>query len=221
MVLVVLLLGTAARADDYAGKGSVGASLGAMRYTGNQDLSDGAGVRPILRVSFKYTWQNRLVSVLEGGYGWNAYGEGGDFAGPDSIGTLAVVVPFTVGLDYRLTPESQKFMPRVGAGVGVYTVSIRSGRDRISRDRLTDADRRSTGPGFYAKLGSDYALNPSLLVNTDLLWHYALVKDEEKFPTGFLNGNASFAEFRIGLNYYFAINTTGPSPNTPEGGEGE
>jgi hypothetical protein len=54
------------------------------------------------------------------------------------------------------------------------------------------------------------------VVNTDLLWHYAFAGDEEKFPRGFLGSNASFAEIRVGLNYYFTIHTTGPSPTAPD-----
>ena len=225
-VLSALLLAavrpmTTASADDLAGKGSIGASLGVMRLTGNADLSDGAGIRPILRLSFRYAWQNHFVSVLEAGYGWNAYGEGGGWSGADSVGTLAVVKPFTVGLDYRLRTENSRFLPRIGAGLGVYSIQIRSGRDRISRDRLTSADRRVTAPGIYGKIGTDYVSTPSLVFNVDALWHYAFSADEEKFPSGFLNANASFIEGRVGISYYFNIASTGPAPTKPEGTEGE
>jgi hypothetical protein len=209
-----------AHSDDLAGKGSIGASLGVMRFTGNADLSEGAGIRPILRLSFRYA-AHRFVSVLEAGYGWNAYGQGGEWAGADSVGTLAVVKPFTVGLDYRLRTENSRFLPRVGAGLGVYSIQIRSGRDRISRDRLTSADRQVTAPGLYGKIGTDYVSTPSLVFNVDALWHYAFSADEEKFPSGFLNANASFIEGRVGISYYFNIASTGPAPTKPEGTEEE
>src|SRR5262249_39121725 len=108
LVVGVIGAGPVLAADDLAGKGAIGFSMGAMRFTSSGRLSRGGGVRPILRVSFKYTWQNRLVSVLEGGYGWNSYGEGGDYSGPDSIGTVAVITPFTAGLDYRLNLTNPK-----------------------------------------------------------------------------------------------------------------
>jgi hypothetical protein len=216
--LAAFLFGTASLADDLSGKGSIGASVGIMRYL-NSELSEGANARPMLRLTFRYAWDNPLITVLETGYGWNAYGEGGDWAGSDSVGTLAVVTPVTAGLDYRFQINSEKFLPRVGAGLGVYLMNIRAGRDRLSRDPVTSADRKTHGLGFYGKGGTDYLINPSFVLNGDLLLHYAFVGDEEKFPSGFLNADASFIELRIGMSYYFPIGSTGPAPGEVEEGE--
>lgn len=205
---------TTAAAADLTGRGSLGFSLGAIRFLGG-DLGDGAGVRPILRGVFRYVWNPRLASVLEGGFGWNAYGEGGSFEGPDSVGTLATVTPLTLGLDYRLNLAHPSVMPRIGAGVGAYFVEIRSGRDAISRDPVTDHARSRTAPGLYGKGGFEFLLKPNFTLHADLLYHYMLIGDDAKYPAGWLDKNGSFAEVRTGLNYYFTIRQTGAAPRAP------
>src|SRR5512140_1158290 len=219
LLVITAAIPTTSHADELAGKASIGVSLGAMRFTGGHDLRSGAGIRPMLRASFKYTWQNRFVTVLEAAYGWNSYGEGGDYSGSDTLGTIAVVTPVTLGMDYRLKSLDAKMTPRVGMGVGFYPIAIRAGRERISEDAATSHDRRVTAPGVYGKIGSDFILKPSVVLNTDLLWHHAFSGDATKFPSGFLNADASFAEVRVGINYYFKIGSTGPS--AAPGTEGE
>lgn len=215
-IVAVLLGSSTARADDLAGKGSIGVSMGAMRFTGGEDLTDGAGVRPIFHMMFKYVWAEHLVTSLEAGYGWNAYGEGGGYKGGDlSVGTLAVVTPVTLGLDYRFNMSKPNIVPRVGLGVGAYGVKILSGRDSNSRDPETDRKRSVVSPGFYGKAGAEIILNPSIALNTDILWHNTLSGDKESFPNGYLDSNVSFAELRLGINYYFTIRSTGASPRKP------
>jgi hypothetical protein len=211
----VLLIPRSAGADQLAGKGSVGFALGAMRFTGGDRLSDDAGVRPIFHGIFKYMWDEHLVSLVEAGFGWNSYGEGGGFVGPDTTGTVAVVTPFTLGVDYRFGAPESRVIPRVGAGAGLYAMTIRSGRDRISRDPVTEEKRRKTTPGFYGKVGTEVILLEAMALNADVLYHTALFSDEENFPGGYFDSGASFAEFRVGLNYYFTIRQTGSSPMKP------
>jgi hypothetical protein len=214
MTAAILAGGSAVRADDLAGKGSIGFAMGSMLFTGGEHLTSGR-IRPMFRGMFKYAWEEHWVSVIESGYGWNSYGEGGGYDGPIGTGTLAIVTPLTAGLDYRFESGNPKIIPRFGAGAGAYAVTIRSGRDRISRDRITDRKRIRTSPGFYLKGGTEWLIKPSLVLNGDLLWHYALSRDEEKFPDGFFTSNVSFAEFRVGINYYFKIRSTGAAPTRP------
>lgn len=220
LAIAVLLGGAPARADDLTGKASVGFAMGVMRYTGGDSLATGAGIRPMLRATVKYVWDEHLVSVLETGYGWNAYGPGGDYNNPQhpEVATLAVVIPLTMGMDYRFQ-TGPRVSPRVGAGAGIYGVTIRSGRDRVSLERVSHRRRVKTGPGVYLKGGTEVSILPAMYLNADLLWHYAFTADETRFPEGWLDQNVSFAEVRVGLNYYFTIRSTGAAPRKPTGGE--
>lgn len=220
LLLAVLSPATPARADDLAGKGGIGFSLGFMRYTGNEDFSTDAGIRPMLRVSARYVWQQNLTTTLDAGYGWNAYGDGGDFRGPDTTGTLAVVTPINLGMEYRFATAG-RVIPRFGAGIGVYPFAIRAGRDRISRDRINYKDRRKSAFGGYAKFGAEYPVVSGLALNGDLLYHLAPMSDETRFPGGYFDAAASFVEFRVGLNYYFTIRQTGASPEGQKDAEDE
>lgn len=211
-----------ASADPLSGKGSIGAGLGSIRFTGGKDFSDGAQIRPVLRMMAHYAWQDHFVSVLEGGYGWNAYDEGGDFRGPDTTGTIAIVTPITLGLDYRFASASPKLIPHFGLGVGAYPLTIRAGRDRISLDRLNYKRRRKVAGGGYAKIGAEFLALPAMLLNADLLYHFIPMSDEKGFPGGYFDASASLLEFRVGISYYFTIKPTGPSPEgAPEGEEKE
>ncbi|TPW08978.1 MAG: hypothetical protein FD129_2361, partial [bacterium] len=194
--------------DGLAGMGSLGISLGAMKYFSGSDLSDGSA-RPIFHAQFKYVWNERLVSILDGGWGWNSYGEGGGYDGPDTLGTLAVATPVTLGLDYRFQTSKPSIVPRVGAGVGLYLLSIRAGRSNSSRDPITDQKRKSTSFGFYGKVGAEFMLKPTFWLNTDLIAHEILSADAESYPSGWLDENAGFIEIRVGLNHYFGIRGDG------------
>lgn len=212
--LLLLLVSTPldrARADELAGKGGIGVSLGVMRYTGHEDFSTDAGIRPILRGSARYVWETHWTTTLDAGYGWNAYGNGGDFRGPDTTGTLAVVIPINLGMEYRFN-RAAKLVPRVGAGIGTYSFAIRAGRERISRDRINFKERRKTTFGGFAKVGAEYAVSPGLALNGDLQYHIAPMSDEKGFPGGYFDATATFVELRVGINYYFTIRQTGAAP---------
>jgi hypothetical protein len=196
--------------DGLAGMGSLGFSMGAMKYLSGNELSDGS-VRPIFHGTFKYVLNDRLSFPLEGGWGWNAYGEGGGFEGPDSVATLAVITPLTVGLDYRFQTGKPSVVPRVGGGLGMYLISIRSGRSTSSRDPVTDKKRKSASAGIYGKAGVEFMLKPTFWLNTDLMYHMVFSADADSYPRGWLDDNASFAELRVGLNYYFTIRGDGAS----------
>lgn len=208
LILALAALAVPAHADDLAGKGGIGFSLGFMRYTGNEDFSTGAAVRPMLRGSARYVWEEHFTTTLDAGYGWNSYGDGGDFRGPDTTGTLAVVIPMNLGMEYRFVVAS-RLVPHFGAGLGLYSFAIRSGRDRISRDRVNYRERRKGTFGGYGKLGAEYPILSSLALNGDFLYHVAPMSDGKGFPGGYFDASASFIEFRVGLNYYFTIRQTG------------
>ena len=196
--------------DGLAGMGSLGASIGAMKYFSGSELSDGS-VRPILHAQFKYVWNEHLVMPLEAGWGWNSYGPGGDYDGIDTLGTLAVVSPLTIGLDYRFQTGKPSVVPRVGAGLGLYLLSIRAGNSHSSRDPITDQIRKSTSFGLYGKVGVEFMLKPTFWLNTDLIVHEIFSADAEAYPSGWLDDNAGFAELRVGLNHYFTIRGGGAS----------
>lgn len=217
LAIALLLGGAPARADDLAGKASIGFSMGGMRYLSGDSLSFEPGMRPMFRGTVKYVWDEHFVSVVESGYGWNAYGPGGDYDNPEhrEVVTLAVVIPLTFGMDYRFQSGNPRITPRVGAGLGFYGFTMRSGMDHVSREVVSGRERRRTALGGYLKGGTEVGILPAMTLNADVLWHYAALGDEEKFPEGWLDQNTSFAEARIGLNYYFTIRSTGATPTKP------
>lgn len=201
-----------ASADGLAGKGSIGGAIGVMRYLSNPDFKDGSSTRPTFRAMARYAWENHFTSTLEAGYGWNSRGEGGDYRGPDTTGTLMVVTPITFGLDYRIQGANPKLLPHVGVGIGAYPFTIRSGRERISKDRVNYNPRRHTAPGGYGKVGLEFLALPSMVLNADVLYHYVAMSDATKYPGGYFDKSVSFAEVRVGMSYYFTIRSTGPNP---------
>jgi opacity protein-like surface antigen len=218
LAIAILLGGAPARADDLAGKASIGASLGAMRFLSGDSLSSGAGIRPMFRGTIKYVWDEHLVSIVEAGYGWNAYGPGGDYNNPEhrDVVTLAIAIPLTAGLDYRFPTKAARIMPRIGAGAGFYGVQLKSGSDQLSIEKKSGRERKKTSPGLYLKGGTEIGILPAMTLNADLLWHYVFLGDTEKFGEGhWLDQNTSFAEVRVGLNYYFTIRSGGATPHKP------
>ena len=221
VLLGATLFNSTASADGLAGKGSIGGSIGAMRYLSNSDFTEGSSVRPVFHAMAHYVWENHFVSTLEGGWGWNARGDGGDFRGPDTTGTVMVVTPITFGLDHRFEGANPKFAPHVGVGFGAYPFTVRAGRDRISKDRINYKKRRTTAAGGYGKVGMEYLALPAMALNADLLYHFVPMGDAEGFPGGYFDKSVSFAEVRVGMSYYFTIRSTGPSPTGKKDAEDE
>ena len=190
--------------DNLAGMGSLGVSIVVMKYVSGNELSNGSA-RPIFHAAFKYVLNDHLVMPLEIGWGWNSYGEGGGYDGVDTLGTLAVLVPGTLGLDYRFRTGKPSVVPRVGVGVGLYQVSVRAGRSQTSRDPVSDKIRKSISPGFYGKLGAEFMLKSTFWLNTDLMVHQVFCADADNYPRGWLDDNTTVVELRVGLNHYFRI----------------
>lgn len=212
------LAGTVEGAD-IVGRGSIGASGGAMLFTtGTNYASDGLGrARPIGHAVIKYNFTSRLAGVLESGYGWNSYGET-----ENNTDTIAVVVPTTLGVEYRLRAGNTKIWPHTALGIGLYSLGIKDSY-RTWAEAGDNAERLTwTKPGWYGKLGAEYLFDNGVSINADVLLHRILAKDD-KFETTQPGGDpdlsntwgteqTSFAEFRIGVNYYFTINKSEPAP---------
>ena len=177
----------------------IGASGGGMIFTTGEDFSTGS-LRPIGQVVFKYNFTQNWSGVLESGFGWNAY----PTADPNLDDTLAVVIPTTVGGQYRFQFQESHFWPQVGAGLGLYSLGI---KDTFRTWAETAAGERYTWtrPGAYAKLGGEYIFDNAAAINVDLLWHAVLSKDTNRYPDKWGNQNTSFFQFRVGANYYFSL----------------
>lgn len=208
LLITALLAGSAgaAQAADIVGRGSVGASGGGMLFLSGEDFGEGEA-RLIGQVVFKYNFSSHLAGVIESGYGWNAYPDEREDAD-----TLAVVVPTTLGLEYRWRLGETKLWPNFGAGAGLYSLGVKDSfrswaRANNDRERLT-----WTSPGLYGKLGAEVLFDNAVSISFGALYHQIFSKDEEKFPDKWGNQNTSFAEVRLGVNYYFTLKSAGPAP---------
>jgi hypothetical protein len=225
---LVLLLGASTTADgaDIVGRASIGASGGPMIFTtGTQYKSGGLGrTRLIGHLVVKYNFSSKLAGVLETGYGWNSYGDA-----DDNTDTIAVVVPTTLGVEYRRRVGETKIWPHAALGVGLYSLGIKDSY-RTWAQAGDDAERLTwTSPGGYGKIGAEYLFDNGVSINTDVLFHRILSKDDRfettvpgdpRFDSTWGVHNTSFAEFRIGVNYYFTIKSAGAAP-PPEGDDEE
>jgi hypothetical protein len=169
----------------------VGAAGGLMKFTADEDMSNGAQMRPIGNLVFQYVSGFGLDAVLDAGFGWNAY--------KDSPDTLTTVWPFTFGLQYRFMVGS--LVPRIGAGGGLYVLTVLNNR-KVDLDPISRARLRTTHPGIYVSLGLERFRTEKMSYTFEVLGHYIFSEDLEKFKSGFAE-NDQFFEFRVGIHYYF------------------
>jgi hypothetical protein len=225
----------AAQAADIVGRASFGVSGGAMTFLSGSDYSAGGlkRTRPVGQFVFKYNFSSKLAGVLESGYGWNSYGDV-DL----NTDTLAVVIPTTIGLEYRFRAGESKLWPHAAVGGGIYSLGIKDSY-RTWAEAGDGTDRLTwSSPGMYGKLGTEYLFDDGVSLNFDFLFHAIFSKDdkytftpvdpgdpnydpnEEAARARYSNTwgvqNTSFAEFRIGVNYYFTIKKTSAAPPSGE-----
>jgi hypothetical protein len=221
----------AAHAADIVGRASFGVSGGAMTYLSGSNYTAGGlkRTRPIGQFIFKYNFTSKLAGVVETGYGWNSYGKV-DL----STDTLAVVIPTTFGVEYRMHAGESKLWPHAAIGGGIYALGIKDSY-RTWAEAGNDTERLTwSSPGFYAKVGTELLFDDGVSMNFDLLYHTIFSKDskytftpvspndpnydpnQEAMRAPYSNTwgvqNTSFAEFRIGVNYYFTIKKTSAAP---------
>jgi hypothetical protein len=210
-VLVLLVTATAVQAADIVGRGSIGVAGGVMKFSSGQEFSNG-NPRLIGQVIFKYNFTGSLAGILESGYGWNNY----DTEDRENKDTLAVVIPTILGLEYRFRWRETKLWPNLAAGAGLYSLGVKDSRRTWARGNNGTERLTWTSPGLFGKLGSEYLFDNAVAMNLDFLYHYIFSKDEEKFPDMWGNQNTAFWEFRLGVNYYFTLKSSGPAPPSEE-----
>ena len=176
-----------------------------MAFLSGSEFGDG-DPRFIGQLVFKYNLSSHWAAGLEIGWGWNAYSK--NRVDQD---TLATVIPATIGLEYR-TRMGEKIWPHLGFGGGIYSLGVKDSfrtwaTANNGRERLT----WSSG-GLYGKLGAEILFNNGAAINLDVLYHHIFSEDSARFPDRWGNQNTSFAEVRIGVNYYFALKSSGPAP---------
>lgn len=207
-------------AIDITGRGSIGASGGAMLFLhggnyGNEGLSK---TRLIGQAVFKYNFTPSLAGVAELGWGWNTYTAGAQ-------DTIVVIVPATLGVEYRMHAGGQ-FWPHAAVGGGFYWIGVKDTPDTYASAGDDAKKLKWTSPGVYGKLGTEYLFNSGVAINFDVLFHHAFSKNEEFTYTGInpsapLNNrwglqNVTFGEVRLGVNYYFEFkHHETPAPESP------
>ncbi len=207
LLALALSLATAAgsaQAADIVGRGSIGGNVGGMQFLSGNDFGNGKA-RFIFQAAFKYNFSDHLAAELESGWGWNSYKK-------DDTDTLATVVPTTLGLEYRMKYGETRIWPHVGAGLGLYSLGVKNTYRTWAyagngTERLT-----WTSPGAYGKVGAEYLFPAGVSINLDFLIHTIFSKDTSRFPDKWGNQNTSFAEARLGVNYYFTLKGYQPGP---------
>lgn len=212
--LVVSLCTAPAFAADVTGRAAIGGSGGMMLFTSGEDFSQGT-MRPIGQIVVKYNFSEKWAAVVETGYGWNSYAN--DFEDPQGFeqdrDSIAVVVPTTAGIEYRLHYRDSGWWPHFGAGLGIYSLGVKDSY-RTWAETETGERYTWTKPGLYLKAGADRIFDNYASVFLDVLYHQVFAKDEDRFPDRWGNQNTSFFQFRIGGMYYFSL---GGSDAVPEG----
>ncbi len=194
------------QAADIVGRGSVGGSLGGMKFLNGQDFGNG-NVRFIGQAVFKYNFSTGLAGVMESGWGWNAYPN--NVSGVDD--TLATVIPTTFGIEFRKQRGESHIWPHVGVGAGLYSLSVKDSFRSYAFAKSGTERLNWTKPGIYGKVGAEYLFDKPVSLNWDFLYHVIFAKDTSRFDM-WGNQNTSFGEFRMGVNYYFTIKQPGAAP---------
>jgi hypothetical protein len=188
-----------------------------MKFSSGQDFGEGE-VRLLLQAIFKYNFSRNWAGVVESGWGWNAYPTGNE-AIED---TLATVVPTTLGVEYRFPWGESNLWPHFAAGGGFYSLGVKDGPNSWA-NAGDDVERLTwTSLGLYQKAGVEYVSQNAVAVNFDFLFHQ-IFSENEKYQTTDVDTppelantwglqNTSFWEFRLGINYYFITERTGPVP---------
>ena len=206
---------------DITGRGSIGAAGGGMLFlTGGPFESGGLSqTRLIGQVMFKYVFTPSISGVAEFGWGWNTYSD----MEPD---TIAVVVPVTLGIEYR-RHMGGKFWPHAAVGGGFYWIGIKDTPDSYASAGDNAEKLKWWSPGLYGKIGTEYLFSSGVSINFDVLIHRVFSSNDEytytkAIPNDPLDNdwglqNTMFGELRLGVNYYFAFKNEESAPESPPG----
>jgi outer membrane protein W len=221
-MVMAISMSNLSSAEGLAGKGSIGASIGVMKFASGDDWTDGSA-RLIGNAVIKYNINNSWAVTLEGGAGWNNYGT----SLPDSLkfgssDTLGVVFPITIGAQYRFQLNEGKIWPQFGAGIGIYNLGIKDSPNTWARNTSTGDRLTWTTFGLWGKAGAEYMFSERVGMNFDFLFHFFDATDDnlsrvdpciplpgeedcEDYIPRFTTSSTSFIQGRIGVNYYFGI----------------
>ena len=212
-MVTAISMSTPSFGEGLAGKGSIGASAGVIKFASGDDWKDGS-TRLMGNVVIKYNVNNSWAVTLEGGAGWNNYGT----SLPDSLkfgssDTLGVVFPITLGAQYRFQMNETKIWPHVSGGVGIYNLGIKDSPNTWARNTSTGDRLTWTTFGFWGKAGAEYMFNDSVSMNFDFLYHFfdatddnlSRVEEGEDYIARFTTSSTSYMQGRIGVNYYFGV----------------
>jgi hypothetical protein len=196
----MILAAPAARAGDVVGRGSLGAALGLMRWVADDETSRDAQFRPILNGVFRYAFTPALEAQIQSGAGWGAYTLRGD--------TVTVVIPTTIGINYRFNPAARTVF-RAGGGGGMYIWRVQQ-KGKVSQ-YISPAgdpaqiveDREGADIGAYGEIGLDRFMNEHVTVSADLAYHQ-IFSSNERLTDGFKDNDA-FVAARVGVHYYFSL----------------
>ena len=214
-IIALLLAGFAASASasDLTGMAAVGLRAGGALFRGGlnfdrTDLSNPArtfdnSISPRLTgdLVFSYVWSDHVTFDLTTGWAWSRLKS--DAPGANDSFFVATSVPIIIGARY-LARDNQPWRPYAGVGGGVYWWSVLTHNLGPAVDPSTFARFRHAVPGVYGTLGVEKRFSKYMTGTGDLVYHYMFSKDENRWPSGF-NGNKSYMELRLGVNFYFSV----------------
>ena len=197
VAVLFLSLASVASAGDVTGRGSLGAAIGLMKWTADDETSRDSQWRPLMQGVFRYAFRPNLEAQFQSWFGWSSYALRGD--------TVTVVVPSTIGLNYRFNPASRDVF-RVGAGGGVYAWRVTEKSDTsyfISPSDGIVEKREGAAPGIYAEVGVERFMSEHVTASLDLSYHMMFSKND-RLKDGW-GDNDAFAALRVGVHYYFPL----------------
>jgi hypothetical protein len=92
-----------------------------------------------------------------------------------------VVVPTTLGAEWRTRYRETKLWFHLAGGGGFYFLGVKDTYNTWARagDKIEELTWFS--PGLYGKIGGEWVLDSGLAVNLDFLFHAIFSKDEETY----------------------------------------
>jgi hypothetical protein len=200
--IVLCCLSTPCLSADVTGRASITSALGTFtfisdEYMNGNALDGNAQPRFYGQMGFGYAFKPYLAAAANAGFGWEAYSFSED--------RLVTIVPVTVGAEYRL--GTGKYVPRAGAGIGLYHWSVLEDR-RVLKDAVTRDPLTRTDFGIYGLVGVDYFAIPNIAVSLDVEGHRIFSEDEEAFPSGYAL-NDDMLMLKLGVKYFFGTQSKG------------
>jgi hypothetical protein len=200
--IVLCCVSTPSPAADVTGRACINTSFGTLVFISDEYMNGNAldsGTKPRLygQVGFGYVFKPYLAGGVTAGFGWEAYSFDED--------RVVTIAPVTVGAEYRL--GKGKYVPRAGAGIGLYHWSVLQDR-RVLKDAITREELRRSNFGIYGLIGVDYFALPSLAITFDAVGHRIFSEDKAAFPSGYAL-NDDVLMIKAGVKYFFSSQKKG------------